>query len=70
MSASDSPSALITIQEAASLCGGLHPQTLVRWSAKGKFAPLLRLGSTTRPTLRYRRVDVERFLAEQGAAHA
>jgi predicted DNA-binding transcriptional regulator AlpA len=66
----DSLPPLITIQEAARLCGGLHPKTLLRWAAKNTFPKPLRLGSSGRPTLRFRLADVQQFIADRGVAHA
>lgn len=54
---------LLTVQETASLLK-VHRRTLERWERSGQLVPI-RLGPGT---VRYRREDIDRFLAQKAAS--
>jgi excisionase family DNA binding protein len=65
------PRPLLTQRQVAELLG-ITTRTLYAWVQAKSFPPPLRLGTATRPRLRWRSADVEAFIARQAkeAQHA
>lgn len=54
---------LLNSTEAAKLLGGLHPLTLAAWRSQGRGPPYVKLGDRPKSPVRYRRADLEKYLA-------
>jgi predicted DNA-binding transcriptional regulator AlpA len=61
------PETLVTLQQVAKAVG-IGDRSIMRWVEEGKFPQPIRIGGPVRPRIRFKLADVQRFLAERGAA--
>jgi hypothetical protein len=61
--------ALLTREQAAELLN-LNPHTLACWRSEGKGPPIVKFGAGRSSAVRYRRADIEQWLADPVAAEA
>jgi excisionase family DNA binding protein len=60
---------LLTLSETARRLS-VSVRTLTRWVTHGRFPSPLRFGHPSRPRIRFRASDIERFLAREEVSHA